>query len=377
MNPLGHWPRIHDVAGFIGQRIDRWRFGAARADYYDYLAELMDATQGRLTIKEIFHKDAMRYGPTSVRGRLSQHWLATYQRCGGDLYATWSGSFPAAELNLIRAAQHIGNEPLICTLRDLSAALRLMHKATSILSSTLWAAAAALAVLLVMIVAVPAFTVPRLMQTFSMVPAQYYGDLTRALLHMAAFVSARWVLVSVVTAVLFGFVIWSFPNLSGPLRVRLDAISAWRIYRYVHSLQFFSAINIVLARQGLSSTQLRTALWLQKPGASPWKRWHIDAMLDHIDAGRVGAASFDTGLLDRDLYWFFSDTVLARGLPAGLTLTRQRLQSRVLRDVAAKALRLRWALLLSAVACLLGLGIWHYAVIDELRRSLMLFYASH
>src|SRR3546814_20296011 len=121
----------------------------------------MEATRGRLTIKEIFQQGALRYGSGSVRGRLSLRWLTAYQRGGGDLYATWLDTFPSAELNLIRAAQHIGNDPLVRTLHELADVLRLMHNAGGILSSTLWAAVAALAVLLSLVVAVRLFTFPR------------------------------------------------------------------------------------------------------------------------------------------------------------------------------------------------------------------------
>jgi hypothetical protein len=37
---------------------------------------------------------------------------------------------------------------------------------------------------------------------------------------------------------------------------------------------------------------------------------------------------------------------------------------------------LRWALLLTSVAGVLGITLWHYAVIDELRQALTNFYAS-
>src|SRR3546814_724007 len=147
-----------------------------------------------------------------------------------------------------------------------------MHKAGGILSSTLWAAVAALAVLLSMVMAVPLFTVPRLKQTFHMVAPDYHGSLTRALFRMSDMVHDQWAVATVVAAGACGLVLWSFPNLCGPARTRLEAIAAWRIYRYVHTLQFFSALNIVLARQGASSTQLRTALWMQKAGASRWQR---------------------------------------------------------------------------------------------------------
>lgn len=367
---------VRDAGAHLRTSTDAHRFGPVRADYYEYLAAIVGATQGGRTVKEIFRADAARYGANSVRGRLSWHWLSVYEACGGDLYSTWLGSFPLAELNLVRAAQHLGNDALIRTLGELAGALRLARRARHILGSTLWSAVVALLVLAGMLLAVPAFTVPSLRQTFHAVPPDYYGALATALFRLSDLVRDRWVPALVLIAAGFGAVLWSLPNLCGPVRAWAERLALWRIYRHIHALQFFSLLGIVLGRDGATPTRLRSALWMQKAGASRWRRGHIDAMLGRIDAGRVGAETFDTGMLDRDLYWFLCDAALARGLSVGLALTRQRLETSVLQEVAARAARLRWCLLLFAVSGLLGLGVWHYAVIDELRRSLLLFYAS-
>src|SRR5690606_13122488 len=129
-------------------------------------------------------------------------------------------------------------------------------------------------------------------------------------------------------------------------------------------------------RDEAGSTQLRSALSMQKTGASPWLASYLDRMLDRVDSGVAGAGTFDVGLLDRAHFWFLGDMVMARGLHAGLLLGTERLRSHVLGATARQAAVLRWCLLLGCLAGLLGLGLWHYAVIDELRRSLMLFYAS-
>lgn len=367
---------VRDVGVRLRDEMDRRRFDRARADYYEYLAAVVGATQGRRTVKEIFNADALRYGPDTVRGRLSRRWLSAYEASGGDLYSTWRGCFPLSELNLVRAAQHLGNDSLVRTLGDLASALRLSRQAANILVSTLWSAGVALIVLAGMSFAVPAFTIPSLRQTFHVLTPDYYGAMTTALFGLSDFIRDKWGLVAGLMAGGFCAILWSLPNLCGPARVMAEKLTLWRIYRHIHALRFFSALGIVLGKDGASPTRLRTALWMQKAGASPWRNGHIDAMLARIDAGLVGAATFDTGLLDRDLYWFLCDTELARGLAVGLVMTRQRLELRVLREVAARAARLRWCLLLSAVAGLVGLGVWHYAVIDELRRSLLIFYAS-
>ncbi|MEO6985133.1 MAG: hypothetical protein ABI155_07295 [Paralcaligenes sp.] len=360
----------------LGASLDAWRFRAWRADYYDYLSALMDGTQGRRTLLEIFQSDMQRYGQKTVRGRQSQRWVQAYPMTGGDLYLTWVGCFPANELGLIQVAQAGGNAPLVGTLRDLGDAVRLIRQARDILTTTLWSAVLALSMLAALVLAVPLFTVPHLRHTFNAVPPDYYAALTRRLFGFASQVQGHWLFAAGFFVGGILLLLWSLPNLTGRLRRRLDQYSLWRIYRQVHAISFLSVLTIVLERPGAGSTQLREALAMQRPGANAWVLTHLDAMLARIDIGLVGADTFDTGLFDRELFWFLSDMAMARGLGEGLALARGRLKSQVLLSVARQALALRWALLLSCVAGLLSLGLWHYAVIDELRRSLMFFYAS-
>jgi hypothetical protein len=358
------------------QALDSWRFTGARGDYYDYLSALLTGMQGRRPLRDVFALDARRYGRGSIRGRLSERWVRSYQAAGGDLYATWYGCFPPSELLLIRVAQSFGNAALIKTLGELALVHSLTRQSSQLVVSTLWSAMAALTVLFLMLLAIPEFTVPRLLQTFSAVPEAYYGGLTRSLLSFSNLVHEHWPFAAGLSVGGCWLLLWSLPNTTGSLRGILDRFSIWRIYRQVQALRFLALLAIVLGRDEAVSTQLRSALAMQSSGASVWQTGHIRAMLARIDSGIVGADTFDTGLLDREQYWYFSDMVMARGLGAGMLLTSDRLRSHVLGTVARQAMALRWSLLLASVAGLLSVALWHYAVIDELRRSLLLFYAS-
>lgn len=355
---------------------DGWRFARQRADYYEYLAALLQGMRGRRTLKEVFQADASRYGMSTVRGRLSARWLQTYQLASGDLYATWLTEFPVAELGLIRMAQSLGNTALVNTLAELAQVLMLSRQAGHIVVTTLWAAALALLLALLMLVCVPWFTVPQLLQSFAGVPAEYYGSLTRQLVGFAEFLRAALPFLTVFLMGGWYLLLWSLANTCGPVRKVLEPYSFWRIYRYVQALRFFALLALVLGREETGSTQLRSALQMQEQGASVWQSHHIQSMLARIDAGMTGADTFDTGLLDREHFWFFSDMVLASGLHQGLVLTSERVRGLVLGSVARQATGLRWLILLISLAFVLGLGLWHYAVIDELRRSLMMFHAS-
>jgi len=381
MSIIGHAKAALDAgAGTLAERVrttlDCWRFRRARAEYYEYLAALLAGMQGSRTLRTIFQRDAARYGNGSARGRLAQQWADSFPRSGGDLYATWLSCFPLGELGIIRAAQLAGNAPLIATLHDLAGLLALTRQARRILGGALWSAVAALVIFLTVLLAVPLFSVPQLLRAFGMVPPEFYGGLTQSLLGFSLAIRSHGLLFAIGLLALAGWVVWSLPNFVGPLRRRLDRYSLWKIHRCVGGLQLIAALTVVLARSQVAFTQLRAALIMQRAGGSNWQRWQIETMLTRIDAGLVGADTFDTGLLDQETFWFLDDMTQAHGLVRALMLTRQRIEQTVLVDVARQATVLRWGLLMFCVAGVLSLGVWHYAVIDELRRSLMLFYAS-
>ena len=59
-----------------------------------------------------------------------------------------------------------------------------------------------------------------------------------------------------------------------------------------------------------------------------------------------------------------------------LALTQQRVRGQILGPVARHAAVMRWCMLLASVAYVLTLVLWHYAVIDELRRALTFYLAQ-
>lgn len=355
---------------------DGYWFRRERGDYYDFLAALLGGTDGSRTLKDVLLHDALRYGNSSIRGRLSRLWLESYQRAGGDLYATWENHMPHAELALIRAAQSQGNHALVSTLRELTNVSRLLQRTGRILSGILWPAAVAIAVVVLVSLAVPAFTLPTLMGTFDAVPPDYYGTLTRRLVGFSGFVADFGLGVSILTMAAIGFVIVSLPQASGPVRRVLDRFLWWKIYRNINALRFLAFLGISLGEDDFGSVQLRSALLGMRSGASPWLSAHIDTMLGRLDRGVAGPQTFDTGLFTREQYWFLSDMVVARGLAIGLALARDRIQRQILDVVARQAVAMRWIILLSCVAYVLGMVLWHYAVIDELRRALTFYLAS-
>jgi len=352
-------------------------FRADRADYYDYLADLMAASLGRKTLRDMFHDDAVRYGPASARGILSAHWAQVFQESGGDLCLTWQGTLPDDEVKMLRAAQHAGEQALRQTLRDLARVARLLDRARRESLSTLAAGIVACTVLLGLLIAVPSYTVPQLLRTFSGVPPDHYGSLSQALLRLADTVRGQGIVLMCLLGGLIWIVVWSLRNLTGPARTRLDGMGIWRLYRDFQAMRFLSMLAVLVRPHGHDAPRLREAVQQLLHAGSSWHDWHLTRMLARIDAGVVGAQTFDTGLIDRATWWYMADVIATRGMDEGMQLTRARLETHAMRAVARRAQILRWCMLLTALAALLGLMFWHYGVVDEMRRALLNFHAGH
>lgn len=369
--------RMRSHLGWVRLRLDAWRFRSDRADYYDYLAALLGGADGRHSLRDVLFRDAARHGPRTVRGRLSAHWASICDAHAGDLGQVWSGTLPAQECMVVGAAQAAGATALTQALGELARVCALTRRARGEALSTLAAAFIALLVLMATLIAVAYYTVLQLRLVFDAVPVAQHGVSTQRLFGLSDLLAQVWPVALALGGGLCGLWIWSFAAVTPSWRGAIDGLGPWRLYRDVQATRFLALLDVLLRRHGNLDTRLRAALVSQRPYASPWMAWHIDAMVARIDAGDVGAATFDTGLLDKRLWWFLGDMTLAHGLEAGLRLARGRVQSHLLPAVARQAGVLRWWILLGVVAQLIGLVLWHYQVIDELRRALVQVYSSY
>ncbi len=356
-------------------KLDAWRFRPGRADYYEYLADLVEGTQGRKNLRDVFEDDARRYGLETVRGRLSRHWADAYLEAGGDLGEAWSDTLPSSECLLLVCVQEEGGD-LPAALRDLARAVRLARDAWLALVSAAAAGVAAAAVAFALLCAIPYFSVPRLQHVFQAVPAEDYGRLTRALFALAQGLRQWLVLWLVLLLGLAWLSLWSLPQFTGALRARLDRWLLWRLYRDFQAIRFLALLAVLVRQHGAADTRLRRALAVQARHAAPWLHGHLLDMLGRIDAGQTGPDIFGTGLLDQGTWWYMADMMDALGMEAGLAQVRQRIELSLLARVRRQASALRWSMLLASVAAVLGITLWHYGAIDELRQGLTNFYAS-
>jgi hypothetical protein len=98
-------------------------------------------------------------------------------------------------------------------------------------------------------------------------------------------------------------------------------------------------------------------------------------MVRRLDLGAPATDALDTGLIDPDIWWYFTDLTRTLGLDEALQRTRLRTEVYALKCIGMQALYLRWGALLFALAIVLGIAVWHAQVFDELRQALSLFYS--
>ncbi|VFR47667.1 Integral membrane protein [plant metagenome] len=346
-----------------------------RADYYEYLAERMAAGVGGKTLLALFRGDAARRG-NAPRARLSAEWARRCEASGGDLFEVWSGVFPEEDLLLLRTAQQAGAAALVQALRDLADATRLVEGARRTLRQTLAAGVVALCVLAGMLAAVPHYTAPRLWRTFQGVPLELHGPTAQAFQQFSVWLQA-WLpaCLSGLCIVLSGFVL-SLPRHTGRVRTVLDRHAPWSLYRDFQGLRFLLLLALLLRPQGHRVIALRDALARVAGSSGVWVAWQAQRVGDRLDAGWAGADVFDTGLFDPELGGFLQDMIDAHGMDTGLRRATERLRTQALRRLSGQAQAWRWVLLLGALAGLLALAAWHYAVIDDLRRAMMIHHAG-
>ncbi|MGO4801196.1 hypothetical protein ACEN2T_18100 [Pseudomonas sp. W22_MBD1_FP4] len=361
----------------LDTRIAAFIFRSKRADYYYYLADVIEGTRGKKSLLDIFLSDAKRY-KTSARGKLSAHWATQFDRCGGSLSKTFQTTLPDEDVAALEALQDSGGETALeSALRDLAANTELVSKAKAIVITTSAVAIACLAMLVLFVILMPAYIVPKLIAAFSMLPPEYYPASAVSFFSLADFVGDYWAFIVLFFAASIYGCAWSLSNVTGRSRRYLDKYGmAWGLYRDFQSIRFLSFLAAMIKRRGNESTVLLDAIEMQTVGASRWKRHHIDLMLQYIKRGSIGPELFATGIMDQTMEWYIADLIEARGFEDALEFVRDRLKERVLKKITAQSVVMSWVVLMSSIVLSSWLMFWQMAVTEDMRKALQMFLAQ-
>lgn len=372
---LTHWWRKRTVKGLtVDAKIASILFAGQQGDYYLFLADTIKGTRGRKSLTSIFASDIERYGD-SARGKLSSHWNKQYKAGGGSLHKTFAGTLPADDVSVLDTLLNTGGEKALeNALRDLAENSQLLSKAKQIVFAATIGALICLTMTVGMFIAMPMLTVPKIVESFSMLPLSEFPQSAKSLVNLADFVKESWPFIIAGLIGLVVLVVWSLSYATGNLRRFLDKyLFVWGLYRDFQSIKFLSTLAALVRQSDKNAVNLKLALEMQLAGASRWKKYHLVKILAYVSRGKVGPEIFTTGIMDQTMEWYIADLIQARGFSEALLFVKERLKDRVLKRITVQSLIFGWALILTSIAVAFWLLMWHMTALDDLRQAVWLY----
>lgn len=369
------WLKQHTVAGMtIEAKIASILFASKRGDYYTYLADTIAGTRGRKSLIDIFQSDVDRYGRSS-RAKLSAHWIKQFKNGGGSLQRTFAGTLPDEDVAVLDTLLKSGGEKALDgALRDIAENSELISKARMMMVTTTLTSVICLAVTTALVILVPSYTVPKIIDAFSMLPIDQYPGSARDLVEFASYVENFKGMI--ISAIIFicALVTFSLSRITGKPRLLLDKYGlVWGLYRDFQSIRFLSTLAALVRESDKTAVNLKPALQMQLTGASRWKRYHLSRILAMVSRGNVGPEIFTTGIMDKTMQWYIADLVESLGLSEALQYVKVRLKDRVLKKISRQSSFLSWAIMALSISVSIYLLGWHMSSIDDLRRSLQMY----
>lgn len=353
-------------------------FRKHRADYYKYLANMLEASKGNTKLSTLFDRDAQRYAG-EPKGVLCEYWHDQYMNNGGNLSEAWDHTLPDDEVTIIRVAQDAGAGALVSALKDISRIATLSDRIKSEVKTTLSAAVFGIVLALVMTTIFPMFSAGKLQEIYSFIPLDQWGAKGKAFNAHADRVREY----GLYFVYAFIFVIvglnWTINNLTGKSRDWLDQnVALYKSIRDIKGALFLSTMSTLTRRRGNVMFTLRESLASFADSArSPWLKWRVEQIVDGIDrTGAIGTEAFNTPLLSREMYFYLRDTQEALGFAEGFIETGAYVESSIVDGISKKLAVYRWILLLVGVFCVIGVMGWQMSIIHEMKDVMQIFYSS-
>jgi type II secretory pathway component PulF len=353
-------------------------FSKHRAEYYKYLASMLEASKGNTKFSTLFDRDAQRYAG-KPKGVLCAYWCDRYMNNGGNLGDAWEGTLPDDEIAIVRVAQDAGADAILYALKDMARVAALADKIKSEVMGTMMAAIIGLAIGVVMLTVFPIFSSKKLQEIYSFIPLDQWGPKGTAFNQHAQRVidyGGYWVIgFGMVVAYLF----WTIENLTGPVRDWLDRkVVLYRAIRDIKGALFLSTMSTLTRRRGNVMFTLQESLTAFAQNArSAWLRWRVEQIIEGIDqTGAIGTEAFNTPLLSQEMYFYMRDTQEALGFADGFVETGKYVESTILEGIIKRMTVYRWLLLLVGVMSVVLVMGWQFSIIYEMKGVMQNYYSS-
>jgi len=354
------------------------KFRSQRADYYTYIADMMEGGKGDLKLLSLFEKDAQRYGK-SARAKLSHYWAESYATNGANLAAAWEGTLPDDELAIIDVAQEAGAGALLAGLRDVARVARLSDQLRGAVISSLAAGAFGMVLGIVMLTVFPMFASAKLQEIYSFIPLEVWGPKGTLFNKWGAGVRDYGLYAVLTVGVVLVAIYWSVDNFIGPVREWLDEhVALYRVARDVRGALFLATMATLTRKRGNTMFTLSASLsTFARSVRSPWLRWRVEEIAEGVArTGALGSEAFNTKLLSQEMYWFLEDQQGALGFAQGFEATGRHVESSMLTRLLKRLSVYRWAMLITGVGCVLAVMAFQFGVIYEMKNTMTNYYSS-
>lgn len=354
------------------------RFHRQRSDYYTYVGAILRSSGGGIKILQLFENDIQRYAG-EARGILCEHWHDQYSDNGGNLADTLQSTLPDDEVAIIRVSQDAGGDALLYALDDVARMAKLTDKVRNESIGTLMAGLVAIILATAMLTAFPVFSVNAISHAYDFLPLEFWGKNGRSLTAYSKWIESYVIYVGLVLMMMTVGVYWSIGNLIAPVRNWLDDhIVLYRVIRDLKGALFLSTMSTLTRKRGGGMATLKQSLeTFSESARTPWLKWRIDQIIDGSDAtGAIGVQAFNTGFISREMFFFLEDMQKAKGFAEGFQETGKYVEGNILTGIIKRMLFYRWALLITSLVVTLGMFLWQFQVIYEMRGAMSSYLTS-
>jgi type II secretory pathway component PulF len=348
----------------------KYRFRSQRGNFYMDLAESMRRMPGRTT-GDFLEKYAQRYAKLPM-GKLAAHWISRFEK-EGYFYQAIRDSVPPEDITVLSVSENNGD--LRSGLESLGRGILGMANCQKAVVGAL-AAAAFFIVILHVFLGIQAFmVVPKLEAAVKAnVNPAMMGSLARVFFAGADMIQGYWWAWLISIALLTGWVMWSLPNYTGRARPFLDRhILFYQIYRDFNSAQFFVALGSVTKLIGAQVMQVSDALKRMRTNATPWLKWHIDAILSNMELKPNSRGEvFDTGLTNQAMYYRILDIGEYAQTSEMLTMVGDLILEKAPIEIRQRANLVRYILMIITIVLMLVVYGGTIMIIEDFKQQIQM-----
>ena len=353
----------------LQEKIDKFVFARARADYYDDLASLLDSASG---IKQlhIFQLDAQRY-EGSARGRLSAIWADRYTQNGANLAKAWAGYLPDDDVAVINVQQDLGAQALVQALRDLSRMAHITTKLRSSIISTLGVGALALGLATSAATVLPVWATGMLENSFGLT-VDKWGPTGQAFAAWAQTVESSAHLILMTIGFAIWFAMWSPNNWTGAARQWADKhILFFKLHHEIGAMRLALTLSTLTRKNARTLTLTESLNTLLDNTRSPRAQEQIQTVLTTIsNTGAADYTVFKDGIFTQAMYWRLQDVSTSKSLSEAMQSVSDAVPKIWLPRLERQMAAWRWLLLVGAVLSVIFVSVQLQTTISEFKDAI-------